>query len=225
MKMEKKIKVLGIACSTHKSSRSEAMMREVLKVSEQYGAEIEIIRLSEKKIGVCESCASEKVEKCTYPCIHTDNTNEVLAKIVECDAIAFSGAVHWGTLSSPFGILIEKITALENNENDIWKKTGREPLEGKPCAIFVSKEYEGASMAIGQAMWVLNRLGFLLLPYAGVLKPAVLEKKIVRFGARVLGYDQLDWIPNTIRLHGRNLALLPLLFFMFDDHAVDEPRS
>ncbi|MBI4709071.1 MAG: flavodoxin family protein [Candidatus Portnoybacteria bacterium] len=224
-----KIKVLGISSSTRVCSRSEKMLKEVLKSAEDFGGETELIRLADMNIKPCRGCCSEEADGCVYPCVDTDDdTNLTLEKMIEADSFAFASPVRWGSLSE-LQRLIEKMTPLEDNRDKLFKQFGREPLLGKPFTLVASEDYEGVSLAFSQVMWALNRMGLLPLPYV-IHRMALLDRRIVQIGLRFfLGYRKLDWIDNEIRLAGRNLVLFPQLIknakFIFDDYKVIEPTT
>jgi multimeric flavodoxin WrbA len=232
---DKKVKVLGISGATreeikgHKFSRSEKMLEKMLKHVEKFGGESSIIRLAGKKIEPCEGCYSDSVSgiKCVFPCIHQDDTNIILREIAVCDALVLSTPVYWAGVSSLLRILIEKMTALENNSREILRITGREPLEGKLFALLASQDGEGASLALSQTTWALNHMGMMPVPFGMIFEPALLSRLTVKAGLRLIGVRKFEWIENSIRLAARNLVFLSsrLSGYAFDDYKVFESRA
>jgi multimeric flavodoxin WrbA len=225
-------KILGVSCSPREgNSRSEEMLRKFMDYVEEFGGEPSTISLANKKISSCEGCYSETVsgEKCVFPCLHKDDTNQVLDLIIDCDGLVLATPIYWGGSSSLLRILIEKMTAIENNRQEIMEKTGREPLEGKPFVLLASQDSEGASLAHSQTVWGLNHMGMLLLPNSLIFEPALLERPIVRAGLRLMGIRKFEWIDNSIRLAARNIVLFADLLkksdFRFDDYKVTEPKA
>lgn len=226
--MEQKTRVLCISASPRKEgSRSEELLKKLIKRVWQYGGLVEEIRLAERKIQPCQGCYSEKPKKCTFPCIHEDDTNEILKAIIRADALAVSTPIYWGGPSSLLRILIEKMTALENNCDKIVINEHKEPLEGKPFVIVSSQDCEGASLALSQTAWAFCQLGLMLLPYGLIFEPILLKRPIVRFGLRLINERKFEWIENTIRLAARSLVLLPqeLKSYTYDDYLVREPKN
>ncbi len=232
---QKKIGVLGISCSPrreeggHKFSRSEHSLERLMEYVRGFGGETKLIRLSDKIIMPCEGCYSDSDngKACVFPCIHEDDTNSILRAIIGCDALVLATSIYWGAPSSLLRILIEKMTALENNAEDIRFLSGREPLEGKPFVLLASQDSEGASLALSQTTWALSHMGMMLLPYGMIFEPALLERPIVRMGLRLIGVQKFEWIDNSIRLAARNLVLLSqqLSGYKFDDYKVIEPKA
>lgn len=232
---QSKIKVLGISCSPrreeggHKSSRSEHLLERLMGHVRNFGGEAKMIRLSDRIIMPCEGCYSDSDDgaTCTFPCIHQDDTDAILEAIIDCDALVLATSIYWGAPSSLLRILIEKMTALENNAKDIHRFRGQEPLEGKFFALLASQDSEGASMALSQTAWALNHMGMILLPYGLIFEPALLERPIVRMGLRLIGVRKFEWVENSIRLAARNLVLMSQLLsdYKVDDYKVIEPKA
>ena len=234
MKMgEKKVKVLGISGSPRgERSRSERMLREVLAHAESYGAETEIIRTYKKNIPFCDGCYSEtkRGEECTFPCPTSDNssdTAEVMKKIIEADALAISSPVYWGAPSASLMNLIQKLTSVENNAEEIEEVGGKDPLNGKVVAFIFSYDMDGVAKAFGDLAWPLSNMGCIILPYT-VFIPANIDDsgEMVQAFLKLIGRNKFIWVKNLIRLTGRNLALLPrqLEGFELDDGLVEDQR-
>ena len=234
-KLVKKVKILGISCSPrqrkagHECSRSEKLLEKLIVYAEEFGGDVKIIKLAKLKIRPCEGCYSDSPDgsRCVFPCINKDDTNRLLSEIIDCNALVLATPIYWGGPSSLLRILIEKMTALENNAEMIFKKKGWEPLEGKPFILIASQDSEGASLALAQTTWALNHMGMLLLPYGLIFEPALLERPIVKVGLRLIGVRKFEWIDNSIRLAARNLILFTAKNkdYAFDDYLVVEPKT
>lgn len=223
------MKLLGISASPRESgSRSEELLIQLLDHAKNFGAEVELLRLQEKHILPCIGCYSEKPELCTFPCVHKgqDDTEEVLNKIIRADALAIATPVHWGGPSSLLSIFLGKMTSIENNQDEIRKEYGREPLAGKPFALIASQDGDGAAMALSQVNWALNHMGLFCVPWGMIFEPSILKRPVARMGMRLIGERKFEWIGNTIRLAARNLVLLSqrLVDHEFDDGLVEEPK-
>jgi multimeric flavodoxin WrbA len=238
MKETEKIRVLGISASpraaqeniksdiNHGTSLSDAMLVDLLNYIETFGGEAQIIRLAEKKIAPCAGCYSQEEKACVFPCIHEDDdTNQILEEIMKADALAFATPIYWGSVSSLLRILIEKMTVLENDRWNIYDRTGRDPVEGKPYVLLATQISEGASLALSQMVWSLNNMGLIFLPYGFIYKQSILNRKIVRLGLRLIGERKFEWAENTLRLAARNLVLFTAAIkdYSFDDDTEREP--
>ena len=225
----KKVKVLGISASPRVAegvSHSDDMLMNLLNQVHIFGGEPDRIVLARKKIASCEGCYSTKPRKCTFPCVHTDDTNEVLMKISGADAIVFATPVYWGSASSLLHCLIENMTALENNRWEITDKTGRDPLEGKPFVLLASQLMEGATLMMSQISAALIQMGMFPLPYGFIFQHSLLVKRGVQLGLKLLGERRFAHTEIDIRLAARNLVgiakLLKSANYRFDDDALRE---
>jgi len=222
------VKILGINGSGRGASGSTAkMLDEFMDQAKKFGAEVETIHLAEKNMRFCDGCASEK-DGCHFPCIHEDDdTNEILRAIIEADALVFATPNYWAGVSSRIQMLLEKMTALEENHYGIALEDGREPLLGKPSFLLCSQDGEGAAMVLGRLSWALNHIGIWVLPWGMVFKPNILNRPVVRLGMRAMNERKFEWIPNTIRAGARNLVLVAELFkrenYQWDDYKTIEP--
>jgi len=228
--MTDKIKVLGISASPRAveigASSSDQMLNRLLLQASEFGGDPKKIVLASKSLAPCKGCYSENPRNCTYPCALEDDTNEILSEIMRADALALATPVYWGFSSSHLSLLLEKLTALENNRWEITDKTGRDPLEGKPFAILASQLIEGATLMMSQVSNALVQMGMFPVPYGLIFRHSHLEKRSVRIGLRLLGERRFMHADVDIRLAARNLVGLASLIkdanYRFDDDAQRE---
>lgn len=222
------IKILGISGSPRGAkSSSHKMLETLLAHARSFGAETKTIMLCDKKMNLCEGCLSDPEKECTFPCVHCDDdTNEILQAIIDADAFVFATPVHWAAPSAVMKILVDKMVALEENHYEIAFKDGREPLLGKPCALLASQEGDGATMALSWLAGELREMGIWTLPWGQTFRPAILNRKIVRIGLRVINERKFEWIENNLHAAGRNLVLSTKLFkesgYQWDDYDLIE---
>lgn len=226
----RKIRVLGIAASPRENSRSEELLDKLLAFVSEFGGEPKKIRLTEKVLYKCQGCYSGDPKECTYPCrINDDDMAEVLEEIIKADSFAFATPVHWSHCASDLYILKDRMTAIENNRQELFARDGRDPLEGKPFVTIASQDSEGAMMALSGFSLSMNAMGMVMLPYGIIYRQALLGSALVRFGLRLMRERRFEWIDNTIRLAAKNLVELPRLLrannFLFDDHEIIESRD
>jgi len=218
-----KVKILGLSGSPRGAeSNSEKMLNTCLAWAVKYGAETKMIRLSEKQILPCEGCYSKTQDGagCVYPCIHDkDDTAEILTAIAEANGLVIATPVYWGSASSAIQVVLEKMVSLENNQPY--------SLLGKSAVLIASQDSDGAAMVCGQLAWALNHMGIMVLPWAMIYKPSILNNPMARFGLRLLRYGKLDWIDRTIERAGRNIALVSQMLkgFDFEDKHIPEHKN
>lgn len=228
-KFQGSVKILGISGSPRGAkSDSYKMLETVLSYARSFGAETKTIMLCEKNIQKCKGCVSDEKDTCTFPCIHEDDTNEVLQAMIDADAFVFATPVHWSAPSADIKILIDKMTALEGNHYEIAFKNGREPLLGKPCVLLASQVGDGANMVLGWLAGQLRAMGIWTLPWGQVFRPNLLNKRLVRVGLRIINERKFEWIDDTMRVDGRNIVLITKLLkesdYRWDDYKYIEPN-
>lgn len=228
-KFQGSVKILGISGSPRgKKGRSHKMLEIVLAHARNFGAETKVIVLSEQWMRPCEGCLSGN-EECVFPCIHDeDDTNDILQAMIDADAFVFATPVHWAAPSVLLKTLIDKMVALEENHYALAFRDGREPLLGKLCVLLASQEGDGATMALSWLAGALREMGVWTLPWGQIFRPALLEKKLVRAGLRIINERKYEWIDNTLRAAGRNIVLATKLFkesgYQWDDYDLIEPN-
>jgi multimeric flavodoxin WrbA len=227
-KFQGPIKILAINGSGRGSEGGSAkMLNEFVEHVKKFGGEVKIVHLAEKPIEPCEGCVSKGEGFCTYPCIHEyDYTSIILKDMIDADAFVFVTPNYWAGVSSHIQSLLEKMTAIEENHYKIAFENGREPLLGKPAVLLCSQEGEGAAMVLSRLSWALSHMGIWVLPWGMIFKPALLNKRIVRLGMRMINEQKFEWIDNTIRACARNLVLATrqLKDYQWDDYDIIEPN-
>jgi multimeric flavodoxin WrbA len=95
--MIRKPKVIGICGSSRKGGNTEQFLKYALDIISKCDIDTELITLNNKKIDVdtCFSCKSPCVHR-TAICIHKDDFNSILQKMIEADGIIIGSPVYWG---------------------------------------------------------------------------------------------------------------------------------
>ena len=104
------MKVLAINGSPRKAWNTAALLQAALDGAAEKGAETEMIHLYDIDFKGCRSCfACQRkgvtVEKCVIP----DGLSEVLAKIVECDALLLGSPIYFGDVTGEMRSLLERL--------------------------------------------------------------------------------------------------------------------
>lgn len=100
-----RVKVLGIVGSPRKAGNTEIMLKEALKAAQEAGAEVELLRLAEKKIRPCDGCLSCGV---TGKCKIDDDLMAVFKKMTEADGIIIASPVYFGSITPETKALIDR---------------------------------------------------------------------------------------------------------------------
>lgn len=98
-------KVLILSGSPRKGGNSEILCEQFMSGAKESGNTVELIRISEKKIGYCTACYACKQ---TGKCIHKDDMEEILGKMMNADVIVLSTPVYFYTMSGQMKTLIDR---------------------------------------------------------------------------------------------------------------------
>jgi multimeric flavodoxin WrbA len=100
------LKALAIVGSARKDGNTAALARIVLDELEKEGIETELIQLAGMEIKSCKACYKcIKKKKCV---IEDDVINEVIAKMIEADAIIIGSPTYFCNVSSEIKALIDR---------------------------------------------------------------------------------------------------------------------
>ena len=100
------IKLLGIIGSSRKGGNTETIIKEVLKASEQEGAETELLYLVDFTLEPCNGCRT-----CwdTKECIIKDDAEKILNKMKEFDGIVIGSPVYFYNINSQTKTFIDRV--------------------------------------------------------------------------------------------------------------------
>jgi len=99
------MRVLGIVCSPRKGGNTEILVNEVLKASEEMGAETSLITVAGKVINPCDACGA-----CikTGACRIDDDMTPVYGAISEADGIVLGSPVYFWSMSAQAKAIVDR---------------------------------------------------------------------------------------------------------------------
>jgi len=176
------MKVLGIAGSP-RSGNSEWMLKKLLEVAAEDGAETELILLRKTDIKGCTGCLTCEVggKNREGICKIQDDMNRIYPKLLEADGLVFSTPVYFELLSGLLKNFMDRTCP-------IWPK-----LEGKYAAgIAVAEEGIGKAIdnlktyaSICNMQWVGHVTALASTPKQAS-KDRDIEKRIERLGHKLV---------------------------------------
>jgi nitrite reductase/ring-hydroxylating ferredoxin subunit/multimeric flavodoxin WrbA len=101
-------------------SGSDHLLGHALRAGHDLGAETRLIRLSDLKFRACEGYYSKSAHACTWPCSITEMDDEdEMARVYEApvhwaDAIIVASPIRWGTASSLYFKMAERLNCVQN---------------------------------------------------------------------------------------------------------------
>lgn len=125
-----KIKILGISGSARdeldmaqEKSNSEELLEIALNKLKKLGAEVELIKLRDYKIGYCKACYSTCNTQCHFYCtcyakgttLADDMTDKLYDKILESDGIIFATPVNNFSISTLMKTFLDRCISLDGS--------------------------------------------------------------------------------------------------------------
>ena len=168
------VRVLGISTTVMdpaypRYSTSEALLETALAAAVDLGSETRCLRLSDLKFRPCEGYYSKSAHACTWPCSITqmdpkDEMTEVYEGIVHwADAILVSTPIRWGSASSLYYKMVERMNCVQNQvtlKNKVL-------LRNKVAAFIITGGQDNVQAVAGQMMGFFGEIGCLFpqFPY------------------------------------------------------------
>src|SRR4029450_3744373 len=168
------LRVAGISTTIMDSgnprfSGSDHLLGHALKAAEARGAQTKRIRLNDLKFRNCEGYYSKAARACTWPCSITqmdpkDEMTEIYEGIVHwADAILVSTPIRWGSASSLYYKMVERMNCVQNQvtlRNKIL-------LRNKVASFIITGGQDNVQAVAGQMLGFFAEIGCLFpqFPY------------------------------------------------------------
>ena len=166
MMKNSKLHVLGIVGSPRQGGNTDILVDQVLTGAEEMGASIEKAILNKLNINPCQACNS-----CykTGKCMHNDDMEELLAKMLDSDLWVLGTPVYWWGPTAQFKAFLDR-----------WYCPKHEDFRGKHAILVISLGGSSnyARHTIGILTDVCNYLGIEL--DETILAPGMNGKGAVR---------------------------------------------
>lgn len=126
-------RVIVISTSLRRGSNSDMLADKFVEGAKVAGNDVEKISLVGKEIQFCKGCmACQKLGKC----IINDDVNDIMAKVLEADVVAWATPIYYYEMSGQMKTLIDRMNAmypLEYKFRDVYLlTTAAEDEEGTP---------------------------------------------------------------------------------------------
>jgi multimeric flavodoxin WrbA len=101
--------VIVISTSLRKGSNSDMLADQFIEGARSAGNEVEKIPLMGKNIQFCKGClACQKLGKCVI----NDDVNDIMAKVLEADVVAWATPIYYYEMSGQMKTLIDRMNAM-----------------------------------------------------------------------------------------------------------------
>ncbi len=222
--------VLGISSTNMNGaiprySTSEAALEKALEyATSKYGAATKMIKLRDLEFRHCEGYYSQHQNACTWPCSISemnpeDGMNEVYrAMILWADVVLFATPIRWGTASSLYFKMVERLNCVQNQ---ITIKD-RVLIKDKVASLIITGGQDNIQAVAAQMMVFLTDIGFTFPPFSFVgwsrgWSAEDMDRNIQLFSKSVyIDRSVKELVDNTIRMsqllkqHGGKALNTPL---------------
>ena len=177
--MNRKAKVIGICGSSRKEGNTESFLKHALKIISEEDIETELITLHDKKIDVdtCSHCKIPCANRAAV-CVHKDDFNPILQKMLEADGIIIGCPVYWAFMPPKLAEVLNRAGMVSEGRvsakkpisvlglPDIWPESVRPrsrawPMTTKGPGLFARKV--GGVVTLAQRDGVLTAMSEILL--------------------------------------------------------------
>jgi nitrite reductase/ring-hydroxylating ferredoxin subunit/multimeric flavodoxin WrbA len=168
------LRLAGIATSAMDAanprfSGSDHLLDHALRAGGEHGAETRVIRLNDLKFRACEGYYSKSAHACTWPCSITqmdaaDEMERVYEALVHwADAIIVASPIRWGTASSLYFKMAERLNCVQNAitiRNNVL-------IRNKVAGFIIVGGQDNIQAVAGQMLGFFAEIGFIFpqFPY------------------------------------------------------------
>lgn len=162
------VRVVGVSTTNMdvknpRFSTSDALLQVALDYAgETLGVETRMIRLAELSFRACEGYYSKSAHACTWPCSITqmdpdDQLDRVYEAIVHwADVIIVSTPIRWGSASSLYSKMAERLNCVQNQITI----ANRVLIRNKVAAFIITGGQDNVQGVAGQMEMFFSELGF-----------------------------------------------------------------
>jgi multimeric flavodoxin WrbA/nitrite reductase/ring-hydroxylating ferredoxin subunit len=161
------VRVVGISTTVMdeknpRYSTSDALLTAAIEHAAELGASTKLIRLNELKFRACEGYYSKSASACTWPCSITqmdekDEMEQVYEALVFWgDVFIISTPIRWGSASSLYFKMIERLNCVQNQITI----RDRVLMRNKVASFIVTGGQDNVQAVVGQMQMFFSELGF-----------------------------------------------------------------
>ena len=102
-------RVIVISTSLRRGSNSDLLADKFVEGAKAAGNDVEKISLKDKNIQFCKGCMGcQKLGKCVI----NDDVNDIMAKVMEADVVAWATPIYYYEMSGQMKTLIDRMNAM-----------------------------------------------------------------------------------------------------------------
>ena len=161
------VRVLGLSTTAMdpafpRYSTSDALLELALAHAGSLGAETKLLKANTLRVRHCEGYYSKSAHACTWPCSITQmDASDQMVEVYEalvfwCDAVILSSPIRWGSASSLYFKLIERMNCIQNQVTI----RDRVLIRNKAASFIITGGQDNVQSVAGQMLMFFSELGF-----------------------------------------------------------------
>jgi nitrite reductase/ring-hydroxylating ferredoxin subunit/multimeric flavodoxin WrbA len=161
------IRILGLSTTAMDArfprySTSDALLEIALAHAAGLGAETKLLKANELRVRNCEGYYSKSAHACTWPCSITQmDSKDQMVEVYEglvfwADAVILASPIRWGSASSLYFKLIERMNCIQNQITI----RDRVLIRDKAAAFIITGGQDNVQAVAGQMLMFFSELGF-----------------------------------------------------------------
>jgi multimeric flavodoxin WrbA/nitrite reductase/ring-hydroxylating ferredoxin subunit len=161
------IRVAGISTTVMdrenpRYSTSDALLASALEHASKLGAQTKRIKLNDLRFRACEGYYSKSASACTWPCSITQmDPNDEMEQVYEAlvfwaDVVLLSTPIRWGSASSLYFKMIERLNCVQNQITI----RDRVLIRNKVASFLIVGGQDNVQAVAGQALMFFAEIGF-----------------------------------------------------------------
>ncbi len=162
-----RVRVLGLSTTAMdpeypRFSTSDNLLDVALEGAVEAGAETRLLKANTLKVRHCEGYYSKSAQACTWPCSITQmDADDEMVQVYEalvfwCDVVILSSPIRWGSASSLYFKLIERMNCIQNQVTI----RDRVLIQNKVAAFIITGGQDNVQAVAGQMLMFFSELGF-----------------------------------------------------------------
>jgi len=161
------VRVLGLSTTAMDAafprySTSDALLEIALGHAASLGADTRLIKANALRVRHCEGYYSKSAHACTWPCSITQmDPDDQMAEVYEAlvfwaDAVILASPIRWGSASSLYFKLIERMNCIQNQVTI----RDRVLIRNKAASFIITGGQDNVQSVVGQMLMFFSELGF-----------------------------------------------------------------
>jgi len=161
------VRVLGLSTTAMdpaypRYSTSDALLQIALAHAGTLGAETKLLKANDLRVRHCEGYYSKSAHACTWPCSITQmDAEDQMVEVYEglvfwADAVIVASPIRWGSASSLYFKLIERMNCIQNQVTI----RDRVLIRNKAASFIITGGQDNIQAVAGQMLMFFSELGF-----------------------------------------------------------------